>query len=119
MPLSQYLIGAGVFIWILGFIRVGRVRENDVLVNRTFVRPPFVIYLVCGMPRARNIPKGVMAIPSLFGQLQGLFWIFCGLIFPYLPSQKLIFQGSIFLIGIVLIMVYILKLYERRAYKVE
>lgn len=119
MIISQYLIGAGIFIWILGFIRVGRVRENDMLVSRTFVRPPFFIYLLCGMPRARNIPKGIMAIPALFGQLQGLFWILCGLIFPYLPSQKLILQGSIFLIGMILIMVYVLTLYERRAYKVE
>ncbi len=112
-------IGFGVFIWIVGFIRVGKVRENDVLVNRTFVRPPYFVYLICGLPKARNVLKGVMAIPSLFGQLQGLFWILFGLILPYLPSQKFILQGFIFLIGIVLIMVYILNLYKRRAYKVE
>lgn len=119
MTWHEMWIGFGVFFWIIGYVRVGRVRENDLLVDRTFVRPPFVIYLVCGMPRARNIPKGVMAIPSLFGQLQGLFWILYGLIFHICQVKNLFVQGSIFLIGMVLTMVYVLTLYERRAYKVE
>jgi hypothetical protein len=119
MTWREMWIGFGVFVWIAGYIRVGRVRENDVLVNRTFVRPPFFIYLLCGMPKARNIPKGVMAIPSVFAQLQGIFWLLFGLTNPDLNIQKPIIQEITFLIGTISIIVYVWILYKRNEYRID
>ncbi len=119
MTWREMWIGFGVFIWIVGYARVGHVRKNDVLVNQTFVRPPFFIYLICGMPKARNIPKGVMAIPSVLAQLHGLFWILFGLIYPDVNVQNLTAQEIFFLVGTVLIIAYVWVLYKRNEYRVD
>ena len=113
----KILIVIGVFLWILGFIRVGKIVEDGLLINKTFVHPPFFIYLLCGMPKARNIHSGVMAIPSLMLQLQGLLLIVCGLISLTLVTNLLI-VGGFYLSGIILTMRYILILYNRNSHEV-
>ena len=114
----KILIAIGVFFWILGFIRVGRIVEDGLVVNKTFVRPPLFIYLICGMPKARNIQPGVMAIPSLMLQLQGLLLIVCGLISLTLTTN-LIAVGGFYVCGIILTMRYILVLYKRNSHEVK
>ena len=66
----------GICLWLIGFIRVGKIVEDGLLVNKTFVRPTFFIYLICGMPKAPNIPRGVIVIPSLMLQPQGCSSLF-------------------------------------------
>jgi hypothetical protein len=114
----EIVIAIGVIVWIIGFVRVGRTIEDGLLVNRTFVRPPFFIYLLCGMPRARHIPAGVMAIPSLFLQLHGLFSIICGLI-TILVTPNIVLAGGVYILGIVLIVIYILVLYKNNSYNID
>ena len=114
----EILIIIGVFAWVIGFFRVGRTVEDGLLVNKTFVRPPFFIYLICGLPKSKNIPAGVMAIPSLFLQLQGLLLIISGLI-TVLVTQNLVLVGALHLFVLVLIMAYILYLYKNNSYKID
>jgi len=115
---TEVWIGMGVFCWVFGFIRVGRVEKYGLLIERTFVSPPSFIYLICGMPKAQSVPLGVMALYSLLLQLFGLFWIAYGLISSYLPDQGIIRYG-VFLCGMFLIVIYGWILYRRNSYKIE
>ncbi len=119
MTWLEMWIAFGLFIYIVGFLRVGRVRKTAVVVNQTFVRPPFFIYLICGMPKAHNIPKGVMAVPSIFAQLQGIFWILFGLTNPDFNIQNPTVQEITFVIGNLSIVVYVWILYKQNKYKTD
>jgi len=114
----EVLIMIGVFLWVIGFFRVGRTIEDGLLVNKTFVRPPFLIYLICGLPKSQNIPPGSMAIPSLFLQLHGLLLIICGLI-VVLVTRNIILAGVLYVLGLVLIIIYILTLSKNTSYKID
>ena len=114
----EILIAIGAFLWVLGFFRVGRTIEDGLLVNKTFVRPPFLIYLICGLPKSQNIPPGTMAIPSLFLSLHGLLLIILGLI-SVLVIQNIILVGVMYLLGLVLIILYVLSLYKNHSYKID
>lgn len=114
----KILIAIGVFFWIIGFVRVGQIVEDGLSVNKTFVRPPFFIYLICGMPKARNIPPGVMVIPSLMLQLQGLLLVICGLISLVLTTNVSI-VGGVYVCGTILTIRYMLVLYKRNSYEVK
>ena len=114
----EFLIIMGVSLWIIGFFRVGRTVEDGLLVNKTFVRPPFFIYFICGLPKSKNIPSGVISIPSLFLQLQGLLLIISGLI-TILVTQNIVLVGGLHLLGLVLIIVYVLGLYKNNSYKIN
>lgn len=114
----KMLIAIGLFLWIFGFIRVGQTVQDGLLINKTFVRPHFLIYLICGMPKARNVPHGVVAIPSLLLQLHGLLLIICGLISLVLTRSIAVIGGIYICVGL-LIVGYILLLYKRNSYRVE
>lgn len=116
---SELWIGMGIFLWILGFLRAGDKRETGFLIDKSFVHPPFFIYFICGMPKVRNTPPGIMAVSAVWLQLIGLLWIIYGLIYPYLDNQNLILQGILINIGIILIFVYGWVLYKRTPYKIE
>jgi hypothetical protein len=108
----------GVFLWVIGFFRVGRTIEDGLLVNKTFVRPPFLIYLICGLPKSQNIPPGSMAIPSLFLQLNGLLLVICGVI-VVMVTQNIILVGGLYILGLVLIIIYILALFKNNSYNID
>lgn len=111
-------LGSGLLVWIIGFVRAGSTnKKNGLLVEQSFIHPPFFIYLVCGMPKAQNIPPGVMSVPGLMSQLVGLFWLAYGLTDFGLPPQKVELQILIWFIGtMVLIPLYVLRLYNRNRY---
>lgn len=111
----KILLIIGICLWVIGFIRVGKIVDDGLLVNKTFVRSPFFIYLICGLPKAPNIPRGVIAIPSLMLQLQGLLLIICGVISLILTTNIMI-VGGIYICMTILIIGYILFLYGRNAY---
>ena len=113
MTWSELWIFSGVLGWVLGWIRVGKVRQIGLPIDKAFVRPPFIIYLACGLPRARNIPKGVMAVSALGLQLVGLLWFFYGITYSYWPIKNQYVHGTILCIGIVLILIYCWTLYKR------
>ncbi|MFZ5909216.1 MAG: hypothetical protein ACOYYU_04300 [Chloroflexota bacterium] len=113
------MIGLGMFAWAYGFIRVGYIKKNSLWLERAFVYPPYLIYLICGMPKAKNIPNGVMALTSLIFQLQGLLWIAYGLVYPYLETINIIIQGILLSTGMVLIIIYGWSLYKRNLYKID
>ncbi len=112
-------LGLGILSWLSGFIRVGYIRRNGTLMQRTFVRPPFLIFLICGMPKSRAIPVGVMAIPALMLQLQGVLWTVYGLIYPYLQNRNLVLHGIVLFIGMVLIIVYAWMLRNQNSYELN
>jgi hypothetical protein len=114
----EFMIIIGVSLWIIGFFKVGRTVEDGLLVNKTFVRPPFFLYLICGLPKSKNISSGVVSIPSLFLQLQGLLFIISGLI-TIMVTQNIVLVGGLHLLGLVLIIVYVLGLYKNNSYKID
>ncbi|MGB8984095.1 MAG: hypothetical protein WCC12_19660 [Anaerolineales bacterium] len=107
-------IGLGLLIWILGYRRVKDANKIG-LSEMGFVHPPFLIYLVCGLPKAPYLPRGVMPIPPLLGQLAGLLWIVLGLIFSFIQNIFLL----VLLIGTVMILTYVWILSKRNLYKIE
>ena len=109
----------GVFSWLIGFIGAGRTLERGSLLNKVYVRPPFWIYLICGLPKASNIPPGVMGLLALVGQLQGILLIVFGAIYYFWPNQNFMLYGSFLLLGISLLYVYGSNLYKRHRYKAE
>ena len=115
---SALWVGAGIALWIFGFIRVGNKRETGFTIDKSFVRPPFFIYLLCGMLKARNIPSGIVAVSSIWSQLIGVLWIGYGVMYPFLHNQNLLFQGILLNVGMILIFVYGWVLYKRNLYKV-
>lgn len=112
-------IGLGIFVWLIGFLKVGYFDEKGYLMKRTFLRPPFLIYLICGLPKARNIPSGVMAILALIAQLQGILLIVYGIIYWYWPNHNFTLHGIILFAGTILINIFAWKLYKRYPYKVQ
>ena len=116
---SAMFIGVGLFLWVFGFIKVGRKRETGFSIDKSFVRPPFFIYLICGMPKAQNIPRGIMSVSAVWSQLIGLLWVGYGIVYPFLQNQNLWLQGILLNIGIILIFAYGWFLYKRNIYKVE
>jgi hypothetical protein len=101
MAWDSYFIFIGACFWIMGFIRVGKLGEKGSPLYVAFVRPPTILYIACGMPKSHNIPRGVMAVSSLLGQLEGLLLMSYGLIYPYLPNQNIIGHGFFLLIATV------------------
>jgi hypothetical protein len=114
---SAFWIVGGTVFWIYGFITVGRKRKTGFLVDESFVHPPFIIYLICGMPKAKNIPASVMAIPSLSSQLGGWVWIISGLL--YIFTRDVFLQAWPFCIGTFLVVAYALVLFNRNLYRGE
>jgi hypothetical protein len=106
----------GLALWVIGYFRVGKIVNDGLLVNKTYVRPPFFIYLLCGLPKARNIPAGVMAIPSLLLQLQGLLFLICGLIDLVQPDENLLLLGGFYIVGTVFTVIYILDLFRKKSF---
>jgi hypothetical protein len=117
--LSRFWIGFGIIAWIFNFMTVGRRIKNGAPLEGSFVRPPFFVYLICGMPKARNIPSGVMGGRALAGQLIGIFAVIYGLIYPYLPAETLLYQAIlVYLVGI-LDYLYVLMLQKRHPYNID
>jgi hypothetical protein len=113
----EILIIIGLALWVIGYFRVGKIVNDGLLVNKTYVRPPFIIYLLCGLPKAINIPAGIMAIPSLLLQLQGLLFLICGLIDLVQPDENLLLLGGFYILGTVFTIIYILDLCKNYSFK--
>lgn len=116
---SELWIGYGIFNWVLGFMGTIYRKKIGMPIEKFLARPPFLIYLVCGMPRAQDIPPGVMVIPALIVQLMGLSWVAYGLIYPYLPAGTIDYQIYVIGLGAILFVVYGWILYKRNLYKDE
>jgi len=112
-------IGFGILFWLLGFLRAGYTRERGNLLNKVYVRPPQVIYLVCGLPKASNLPHGVMAVLALMVQLQGILFIVYGIICYFWRDRNFALDGFLLLIGTILICSFSWQLYKRDPYTVE
>ncbi len=106
MSLSGVLIVAGAYGWILGYLRTGSIRKGAQPYEKTFVRPPTILYYGCGLPRAHNVPRGAMTVTRLGLQLMGLFWAVLGLVNFLLPVRYSSLLGVALIIGSVLIGVY-------------
>jgi hypothetical protein len=113
----KILIIIGFAFWVIGYLRVGKIVDDGLLANKTYVRPPYLIYLLCGLPKAKNIPAGVMAIPSLFLQFQGMLLLLCGLIDLVQPKENLLLLGGFYILGTVFTMIYILGLFKKKSFK--
>lgn len=113
--MAAFCITVGILGWLIGFLRAGSL-EKGRLFGEAFVRPPFLVYLLCGFSRASNIPKGVVALRSLMSQLLGVVTILYGVASAYLVNRYLSL-GMLFLalagFGIV---GFCLQLYKRYPY---
>jgi hypothetical protein len=96
-----------------GFLRLG---DKDHY--KAFVRPPFVIYLLCGLPKTPSIPSGVMTVMAITLQLQGILLFIYGATYRYWP-QNIVLQSFVLFIGTILFYLYGWILYKRHPYKVE
>ncbi len=110
-------IGLGTFIWIVGFIKAVKIKEAGLPFDRALVRPPYLIYLVCGLPKSKKLPVGVMSVLSIVAQLIGLLWILYGIAFPSLKALSLMAQGILLNCSMVLIIIYGWYLYKQNLYK--
>ncbi len=117
MSWSLTWVFLGLAMWIFGFTRVGYVGERRSPLYQAFTRPPLIVYIVCGMSKARSIPRGIMSISSLMGQLVGLLWIAYGLIFSYLPNKNIIIHGIFLLAGSILINIFCWNYYQSNPFK--
>jgi len=106
----------GAFLWFSGFFRAGSFEEKGPPISKAFVRPPFLIYLLCGRPKALNIPKGVVALRSLITQLQGILFVAYGLAYDFLPSHDFNFQMIIMFFAVIAIFLFCWLLYKRYPY---
>jgi hypothetical protein len=109
----------GVSSWLLGFFRAGFAREEGPLFVRSFIRPPFLIYLLCGFPRATNIPKGVIATGSVGSQLLGILLIAYSIVFNYPSNQNIFIHALILFILPSSILLLCWALYKRFPYFVS
>jgi hypothetical protein len=66
----------GIIFWVIGFKGVGFVEQQGFILGRVFLRPPTIIYLMCGLPEAPNIPSGVMSGAAIVSQLHGIVDLF-------------------------------------------
>lgn len=106
----------GIFGWLAGFFRAGFAEKDGYKINRVFVRPPFLVYLLCGLPRASNIPRGVIALRSLMSQLLGILILMYGIISNYLPVRHLILEMVFMLLVGSGVIGFCLLLYKRSPY---
>jgi hypothetical protein len=86
-PWIWIIIGAVGWLW--GYYRAGIINLEGSQFIRSFIRPPFFIYLLCGLPSVPTNPKGVIATSSVLGQLGGIIFITYGILYGYLPNQNL------------------------------
>ena len=111
-------LGSGILFWVMGFVRVGHTNDREPL-GKAFLLPPQVIYLMCGQPHAANIPHGVMGFSALVGQLAGILFVLCGILFSFLLRNDFVAQIWILGIGSIVVLIIVYMLYQRYQYKVE
>lgn len=118
MP-TVFWVVLGAVSWCAGFFQAGFSDEKGQKISQVFVRPPFLIYLLCGLPKASNIPKGVIALRSLMSQLQGILFLSYGIIHAHLPNQNFNLHMVIMFILINIIYLFCWLLYKRYPYSIE
>lgn len=108
-------IGLGFFVWAFAFFKFSLGGEE--MKDKVFVNLPFIVYFLCGMPKNRNVPSSVMPILFVIAQLNGLLWIFYGLVYPYLYFLSI--SEQIYFIGFAefVIFAYGFKLHKSNLYK--
>ncbi|MBK9781906.1 MAG: hypothetical protein IPP55_17985 [Anaerolineales bacterium] len=93
----------GIFFWLIGFFRAGfRFLEGPPFL-RSFIRLPFLIYLLCGLPRASNLPKGVISTGAVLSQFWGILYVTYGIVSNRLTEENIFihaFAVTILIIGI-------------------
>jgi len=91
--LKESIIILGIIFWLIGFFRAGfRFLEGPPFL-RSFIRPPFFIYLLCGLPKASNIPKGVISTGAALSQFWGILYVTYGIVSNRLTEQNVYIHG--------------------------
>ena len=102
-------LGFAAIIWIGGY-GLARLSTRENLASReVFIITPKWLYLLCGQPKGKDLPSGVMLLRAFYFQLCGLMMAAFGFIFGvlYPPEAFDIFWfllgwiGSLFLAAIV------------------
>jgi len=109
-------ITLGLFLWFVGYFRAGFLEEEGPLISKAFVRPPFLIYLLCGLPHASNIPKGVIALRSLMTQFQGILFFAYGITYKYLPNHDFNLHMTVMFFIVFAVLWFCWLLYKRYPY---
>ena len=113
---SLFWIGFGIFLWVTGYFHAGFTEEDGAPISRAFIRPPSLIYFLCGKPTASNIPKGVLSLRSLISQTQGILFLIYGTGYRYLSDYKL--STQMIILSLVSFGIFLLcwLLYKRHPY---
>ena len=116
---TAILFGAALIIWILGYVKVDFENPKGSAIYRAFLRPPPLVYLLCGRPSSSKIPSGVMAELALFVQFQGLLCLILALLSFFAQGLELRLEPIILVVGTVLNNFLALRLYHLYPYKKE
>ena len=109
-------ISAGIFFWLAGYFTAGVIEDNGATIQKALLRPPFYIYLICGRPKAPNIPQGVISVRALMSQLQGILFLSYGVIYYFLAEHNLSLHIAVLIITTLLIYVFSWWLYKLHPY---
>jgi hypothetical protein len=111
----------GIFLWVLGYIagRIKpRIREGEID-DSHYIRPPLIIYVLCGFPKYPHLPFGVMGYNNLYGQLLGILWIAYELIFNKWPYPIKAYDSLGFIITLLICTIVIVLIDSKLKYKPE
>ncbi len=108
-----------VLLWIVGFFRAGFAKANRLALDRAFVRPPVVIYTLCGRPRIQGVPKGVVSLSALLAQLQAIYLAACAIAFYAIRIVSATLQTFIVFLGTIVVCSMGFWLHSRYPYKPE
>ncbi len=109
-------IGFGVLCWIIGFSRGNSTRLNRTNRSWSLLRPHPWIYWICGSPKVPRLPRGVIGLPELIVQLEGIYFVLCGILSYFMSSIGPFLQTLFLFIGTVLICITCFGVYKRYPY---
>jgi hypothetical protein len=116
---TAIIFGAALLIWILGYVKVDFEEPKGPALYRAFLRPPPLIYLLCGQPSSSKIPRGVMAVQALFAQFQGFLCLILAILSFYAQGLELRLEPAVLVVGTILNYFLALRLYHLYPYKKE
>ena len=110
-------VGLGILGWVKGFTNSDHVPKDVTLKFLvTAIRPPKIFYWLCGSPRSKKYPKGIMTAWAFLAQFLGVGLLLHTLFYLFLAQNLIdILLSLLFIITTGLGFTYWLT--KQRAYK--
>lgn len=86
-------------IWLIGYWITRLSTRENLESDEVFIQAPNWLFLLCGRPKVKEIPSGVMCLDGVFYQVVALIMVLYAFIFEFsIPPEP--FQLGRFMVGL-------------------